>query len=75
MSNQNNQNIWLELPIARKLHFYILAENNLLPSSVQPFYFQCQLGWVKISIISIEFNRTTTSTRESKILQAFQPYS
>ena len=75
MTNQNNQNIWLELPISLKLSFYILAENNLLPSSVQPFYVQCQLGWVKISIISIEFNRTTTPTRESKILQAFQIFN
>ena len=62
MTNQNSQNTWLELPILRKLSFYILAENSLLTSSVQPFSVQCQLGWVKISIISIEF----------KILQAFQ---
>ena len=68
----NSQNTWLELPILHKLSFYILAENSLLPSSVQPFSVQCQLGWVKISTNSIEFNRTTTPTRESKISQAFQ---
>ena len=72
MTNKNSQNIWLELPISRKLSFYILSENSLLMSSVQPFSVQCQLGWVKISIISIEINRTTTPIRESKILQAFQ---